>query len=547
MTRHRNVSRSLLVIMFLLVVIATLLDVVSIPLEGIWEWDAHAIREGWTLTVDGQVIDTDYSLPSVWRGSPLTGRTVVLSRRITEEIAHANSMMMRASQKAVTVFVDQEMVYRYDGNLGSRRIKIPGYVNHFVWLEGPLVGKELRIETIAHSERTSGTFHEVFLGSRVSQIGALLAYDGFSLVVGLLILMTSAVVALLSLLLFRRLEVFHSALAFAGIEFCAGLWICGGSMSTQLLIHNQLVLLVAGVVAMFLLPVFLTRFVTTMYHIPQSVFLGRIVLIFPVGFIVGSLFQLAGVITYHDMLTPAAIVLLSYLIMLVWFSYSSYRQGNSAVREFLVAIACLLASVIGELILLLLPFMTLLNALVLNMGIIAFGTVLLRQVLMLIMRFVEKKGRDEYLEHLAHTDGLTGLPNRRAFEEHMERLRDTRRQKGIGLVVFDVNDLKKINDEQGHAAGDERLRRIATQLSAWLGHIGSVYRIGGDEFAMICDERDPFAEKLIDERLVAGLDLAFGTARLDEEGGFATIDDVFKAADSRMYRHKAAMKAGFVR
>ena len=309
---------------------------------------------------------------------------------------------------------------------------------------------------------------------------------------------------------------------------------------------------------MFLLPYFLTRFVTNMYHLPQSKLLGRIVLVFPLGFIVISFLQLMGILTYYDILTPAAIILFLYLILLVFYAVRAYLLGNTAVKQFLIAISCLLASVVGELILLLLPFKTLLNALILNLGIVAFGTVLLRQVLVLVMKFVERKGKEEYLLSLAHTDGLTGLSNRRAFEERMDGIRMRNRlDRPIGLMVFDVNDLKVLNDKEGHAAGDALLREVARQLTRWFSQTGDVYRIGGDEFAMICDPCNTTSYESIRNKIVADMlaraadstrfSLAFGEALFVPDGDFATIDDVFAEADARMYRHKMTMKNGTVR
>lgn len=558
MNPHRKILQTIGTLLFILVVLATLLDVSNMRLEPIWETKAYRLDDGWTLTIEGEQRQTDFQLPTVLKSDRLTGKTVVLSRTIPDDVHHLNSLMIRTSQKSVEVRVDGERVYLYNGNLDARRLKILGYLNHFVWLGDQAKGKYLEIITVANDPRTSETFYDVYIGSRVSQIVALLRYDGFSFLFGLLILLTAAMVSLLTFTLFRKLEIRKSALAFAGIEFCAGLWIISGSMSTQLIIHNQLVLLVFGLVAMFLLPYFLTSFVINMYHVPQSKLLGRIVLVFPFGFVVISSLQLMGILTYYDILTPAAIILLSYLVLLIFFSIRAYLRGNSAVKQFLIAISCLVASVVGELVLLLLPFMTLLNALVLNLGIVAFGTVLLRQVLVLVMKFVERKGKEEYLLSLALTDGLTGLSNRRAFEERMDGIRSRNRlMHPIGLMVFDVNDLKMLNDKEGHAAGDALLREVARQLSRWFSGTGDVYRIGGDEFAMICDpcntaSYESIRKEIASDMLVRATDptrfsLAFGEALFTPNGELTSIDDVFAEADARMYRHKMEMKNGFVR
>ena len=558
MNPHRKILQTIGTLLFILVVLATLLDVSNMRLEPIWETKAYRLDDGWTLTIEGEQRQTDFQLPTVLKSDRLTGKTVVLSRTIPDDVHHLNSLMIRTSQKSVEVRVDGERVYLYNGNLDARRLKILGYLNHFVWLGDQAKGKYLEIITVANDPRTSETFYDVYIGSRVSQIVALLRYDGFSFLFGLLILLTAAMVSLLTFTLFRKLEIRKSALAFAGIEFCAGLWIISGSMSTQLIIHNQLVLLVFGLVAMFLLPYFLTSFVINMYHVPQSKLLGRIVLVFPFGFVVISSLQLMGILTYYDILTPAAIILLSYLVLLIFFSIRAYLRGNSAVKQFLIAISCLVASVVGELVLLLLPFMTLLNALVLNLGIVTFGTVLLRQVLVLVMKFVERKGKEEYLLSLAHSDGLTGLANRRAFDERMDGIRSRNRlMHPIGLMVFDVNDLKMLNDKEGHAAGDALLREVARQLSRWFSGTGDVYRIGGDEFAMICDpcntaSYESIRKEIASDMLVRATDptrfsLAFGEALFTPNGELTSIDDVFAEADARMYRHKMEMKNGFVR
>ncbi|PKL28428.1 MAG: hypothetical protein CVV46_06890 [Spirochaetae bacterium HGW-Spirochaetae-2] len=558
MNPHRKILQTIGTLLFILIVLATLLDVSNMRLEPIWETNAYRLDDGWTLMIEGEQRQTDFQLPTVLKSDRLTGKTVVLSRTIPDDVHHLNSLMIRTSQKSVEVRVDGERVYLYHGNLDARRLKILGYLNHFVWLGDQAKGKYLEIITVANDPRTSETFYDVYIGSRVSQIVALLRYDGFSFLFGLLILLTAAMVSLLTFTLFRKLEIRKSALAFAGIEFCAGLWIISGSMSTQLIIHNQLVLLVFGLVAMFLLPYFLTSFVINMYHVPQSKLLGRIVLVFPFGFIVISSLQLMGILTYYDILTPAAIILLSYLVLLIFFSIRAYLRGNSAVKQFLIAISCLVASVVGELVLLLLPFMTLLNALVLNLGIVTFGTVLLRQVLVLVMKFVERKGKEEYLLSLAHSDGLTGLANRRAFDERMDEIRERKKLlHPIGLMVFDVNDLKMLNDKEGHAAGDALLREVARQLSRWFSGTGDVYRIGGDEFAMICDpcnsaSYESIRKEIASDMLVRATDptrfsLAFGEALFTPNGELTSIDDVFAEADARMYRHKMEMKNGFVR
>jgi len=281
------------------------------------------------------------------------------------------------------------------------------------------------------------------------------------------------------------------------------------------------------------------------------------VLLFPLWFMIATVLQYVGVSNYHTWFTPTAIVLLIYLLVVVTLSVKAYRRGDRTVGQFLVAFVCLLVSIIGELILLLMPVHTLFNALFLNLGIMAFGFVLLRQVLVQVMRFIELRGKEKYLLSQVDLDGLTGVANRRAFEDRMDQLRSRDFSDPIALMVFDVNNLKELNDREGHSVGDEFLRAIARQLMEKFAGVGTVYRIGGDEFAMICDPCDSslFTQAqntLLSGDFVDGIDtkiasIAHGEALWRDANDYVSVDALFDAADSRMYARKVEMKGGLAR
>jgi diguanylate cyclase (GGDEF)-like protein len=91
------------------------------------------------------------------------------------------------------------------------------------------------------------------------------------------------------------------------------------------------------------------------------------------------------------------------------------------------------------------------------------------------------------LEHAALTDSLTGLRNHRAFEEDLAAMiaETGRTNSPLCLVSFDVEGLKKVNDALGHQVGDGRLRQVAAALLASASASDRVYRVGGDEFALL--------------------------------------------------------------
>lgn len=108
------------------------------------------------------------------------------------------------------------------------------------------------------------------------------------------------------------------------------------------------------------------------------------------------------------------------------------------------------------------------------------------------------------LEELAVTDQLTGLHNRREFDEVFERelQRAKRNRHTLTYIMFDIDYFKKLNDHYGHAYGDETLRRIGATLAANTRRAGDfVFRIGGEEFGVLITGQSPqeghaFAEKI---------------------------------------------------
>jgi diguanylate cyclase (GGDEF)-like protein/PAS domain S-box-containing protein len=102
-----------------------------------------------------------------------------------------------------------------------------------------------------------------------------------------------------------------------------------------------------------------------------------------------------------------------------------------------------------------------------------------------------KRARD-HLQHLAHHDPLTDLPNRLLFGDRLEQavLRARRRRRGLALLYIDVDRFKFINDSMGHQAGDEFLRELSRRLRESVRAEDTVARIGGDEFTVILERVD---------------------------------------------------------
>jgi len=153
----------------------------------------------------------------------------------------------------------------------------------------------------------------------------------------------------------------------------------------------------------------------------------------------------------------------------------------------------------------------------------------------------------------AVTDPLTGLYNRRLFDESFEKELNRARRYGqpLGLVVLDLHRFKEVNDKHGHPRGDEVLRAMATTLTKALRTSDSAFRIGGDEFALLLPQTDAaqalaltrritsvFAEIIEPLQLAVSVTIDHGIAIFPQDAELA--DQLIHLADERLYRLKHA-------
>ena len=151
----------------------------------------------------------------------------------------------------------------------------------------------------------------------------------------------------------------------------------------------------------------------------------------------------------------------------------------------------------------------------------------------------------------ANIDALTGVKNRNAYRVYEERLNaqiEIGRVPEFAIVILDVNDLKKVNDNMGHKAGDQYLRDACKIICSTFKR-SPVFRVGGDEFCVLSQGEDYLRlEELMaqmnrhnDEAVEdGGIVIALGMARYDSEDKVASV---YEQADKRMYENKSILKA----
>lgn len=159
---------------------------------------------------------------------------------------------------------------------------------------------------------------------------------------------------------------------------------------------------------------------------------------------------------------------------------------------------------------------------------------------------------EDRLKELSIQDGLTGLYNRRFFDDELARLERSRRQP-VSLIMVDVDFLKLVNDQYGHSVGDDLLQRAANVLRVSFRAEDLVIRMGGDEFAVILPRIGPADSARVLDRLrtmiashnashpdLVPLSMAMGVASSDQPGD--SLIATLKRADDAMYEDKRASR-----
>lgn len=177
-----------------------------------------------------------------------------------------------------------------------------------------------------------------------------------------------------------------------------------------------------------------------------------------------------------------------------------------------------------------------------------------RRYVGIVSDITERKRQEEYIRRLAHFDSLTGLPNRILFQDRLQRaIVETRRHGGkLALLFLDLDHFKAVNDNFGHALGDEILKAVAARMQDSVRQSDTVSRRGGDEFVLLLEvgDRDErvaaVGNKLIDnisQTIQVGdckvaVGASIGIALFPDDADDA--ESLLAAADNALYEAKAA-------
>ena len=471
-------------------------------------------------------------------------------------------LIYRSKDVYTRVLADGEMIYEtsvYDSRFYNRS---PGNLWNILTIPSADSSKCLELQIFMVYDTSAVTVDSLLLGDKADIILGLFADNAFGIVVSALLILVGFVLIVADLLpTYGRAGRGHSLLWVGIFAFLTGIWslietnvlqFCLRDMRILQLIDNML--MVAGNMPLLM-------YLDSEYQIFKYRSM-RLLGYFNAGYILLSvLVQFSGFGDLHHMLKGAILtMIITDLVLCIW----TVRMLIQLKKEKKLILSCIL-QILGIVSLWFLGFFETIRSLHMDRmdraGLVRFGMLLLCLFFALssqieAYKIMEQGLKYDLISRLAYSDGLTGLGNRTAYLEQLDEYENNENIFiQLGIVYLDVNNLKAVNDRQGHEFGDELIRIAANIIADSFGQYGKAYRVGGDEFCVLmtgADVKENYQKgkeifrQLIDEANHAQwysfkVQVAHGFSVCDEFTR-EKIDEAITIADSRMYEDKQELK-----
>lgn len=396
----------------------------------------------------------------------------------------------------------------------------------------------------------SGVVNSIHYGSEAELKDFLFAEYGFRLVISSFVFIISLFMLITSCIFFKKQNNQNGYLALFGMFL--SLWIFAESRLVQFFSANTFFIGSLAYLSLALMPIPIIIYVKLYLTRDYQKFYKYFCIVSAVNFVLILFFELTGILRFFQSVIISQIIIfigLTISLYLLFLQYKKYQDKK--VKLFLIAFSFLFIFVALEMINFIIGNFELTSIFALIALALIIATMFFFYLRYLVKRLKLSYEKEIY-QKLAYTDQLTKAKNRFAFEEDLDNL-FSKEKKDFRLIYLDFNDLKRINDTFGHLEGDKVLQNGYQIMNLTFGTKGTVYRVGGDEFACVIETADKLLYETLLNDFNAKLEdfnnnneyqitISLGSALFDN-----LIDskpsDMIKRADENMYSDKNKKKS----
>jgi diguanylate cyclase (GGDEF)-like protein len=494
-----------------------------------WSYEGESVTLPTTLDVEkntvyriDHVLDTDFHEPKV--------------------------LMIRSSLSNVKVYLDDALIY--EKTYGTSLDEPYASTWHFITLPRHVDGQTLSLEFSSPYQAMSGQINEVFYGTEAMHYNYIIETYGLRLFIGLIVLLIGLIVMISHFVIRKKQD---RGYAYAGLfAIILSLWMIAESRTLQFFSGSELLI---GTLAYLALPLFavpmviyLKDYILVSYKKPMIV----MNYIYLSHFAIINILYFTKTYDFFETVIFSQVWLAVGIITAITCLVLDYKQNqNEKAFKFIKAFIVLIIFAVFEFLNFLLGRFEN-TSLYISIGIVVVMVYILANYVRYLVERLKISYETEFYEKLAYMDHVTQGQNRLAFERDMDQIfKDPIKKKELRLILFDLDGLKKINDEHGHVVGDEAIKKAYEIARQAFADQGECYRIGGDEFACIFQNID-HEEYLTRKKLIEDLTKAFEEATPYHFGlslGSSLVYhddltplDLMHIADQEMYEYKKSKK-----
>lgn len=470
------------------------------------------------------------------------------------------SILFKTTHTIAEVWLDGKMIYQYgEEESAPKFMKSPGSCWHIVDIPGNSAGKSLEIRIIPVYDDFTGNLDSIVYGTRGDCILKILTDSLAILIISCGILFMGVISLILYFTAVRKrnkekteakIEMFLNLGIFSMLVV---IWTLGQCGFLQFVIPDGRTLYFVDFFSFFLFPV---PFNFLLYDICKSKYRRGalyLAMLYLTNMAADMLLQCLGIVDIFQILFVTHILLIANVIyMIVIIHYEAGKLENESAREFKYPMYSIMLFGVLELILYYVrKFQT--TSIFLPIGTMLFIIMLIWiQVYRYYDQYIQKQ-KLVYLQKMANMDMLTEAMNRNAYENMIKYLDEQEIElQTTGVVLFDLDNLKVINDNYGHAKGDEALKLCYQCIRRAFKNETSCFRIGGDEFAYVyhSEEKDQIPacisslERILEETaqtLSYPLSVSTGYAYYIPDTDI-DFKDIVRRSDTMLYRQKRRKK-----
>ena len=500
-------------------------------METPMEWMASdrdvVLNDRWEMTNSEQTGDLEYRC------------------RIPEDTGDTLCLYMKTYLPEFELLLDDEPLYSF-----SDIYAMKGRSQHIVRIPQNAEGKQLVIRANVDSYASfMGQNHigNTYLGAEHEVVLKLLWDNLYALIFAIFafLLGTGTLIAACWLRKSLLKEMLHSLVSFGMFILTTGIWVLTDSELLLLVTDRTAAVALVSFVSFMIMPVPLLRFINYLLG-KRRIFdiLCGLFTIIAAAYLLNNLFQ---AVPGYLLLLPSHLCCICAIVLVLQNGWRSLKSGKS--REiWWIMVGFGLLSICVFLALMLFyndPISEYSNFKC--VGIFLFILCLMRAMFIRLYKQMEENASAAAYRRLAYLDSMTGLQNRTAFIEEQQKDEPTAE---CTYILFDINNLKQINDQYGHQKGDSVIIAAARCIKDIFGKHGRCFRIGGDEFVVILQDwpKAKTETQLVrmrqrirqeNEKGAPPLDIAIGCAVRQQD---ETAEQLFHQADVNMYEEKQRMK-----